>query len=43
MRIDPAQSIEVEIADLRKHITDLKRECLRLINFLHYLRGQAGR
>ncbi len=27
MRLDPAQSIEVEIADLKKQIADLKREC----------------
>jgi hypothetical protein len=40
MRIDPAQKIEKEIADLKKQFTDLKQQCERYFNLVEEIRSQ---
>jgi len=40
MRLDPAQNIEVEIADLRKQIADLKRECESYFKLIEEVRSR---
>ena len=40
MRLDPAQSIEAEIADLKKQIADLKRECYKYFRLVEEVRSR---
>ena len=40
MRLDPAQNIEVEMADLRKQIADLKRECESYFRLIEEVRSR---
>lgn len=40
MRLDPAQSIEVEIADLKKQLADLKKECKNYFRLVEDIRSR---
>jgi uncharacterized coiled-coil DUF342 family protein len=42
MRIDPAQGIEAEIANLKKQITDLKRTCDKYFRTIDEIRSRRS-
>ena len=40
MRLDPAQSIEVDLADLKKQMADLKKECENYFRLIKEVRSR---